>query len=262
MKSIYSIPLMSAEEVPDFLDQFKGKASMVVNTTVGCGNANQMEVLQMLQDKYGGEDFQIIAIPTNDYCGPGITYGKWSEGITCGADSANYGKDVYGTTFKFSEMIASNPNKMVNDLSEHKGNLDVNGLGQPKQPPHELYHEIKSQMSKLQEKEMELGILVKGKYKQDYYSWWLNLDTAGEEQSGNFEKYLVDKDGYVARWFQCTVLNYDVEKTVKDAAEANGQIVNLGPGRSLKIFQEEYETVCKEIEELIAGKKSLINPNS
>jgi len=262
MKSLYSIPLMSAEEVPDFLAQFKGKASMIVNTTVGCGNANQMEVLQMLQDKYGGEDFQIIAIPTNDYCGPGITYGKWSQGITCGADSANYGKDVYGTTFQFSEMIASNPNKMVNDLSEHKGNLDVNGLGQAKQPPHELYEEIRDQMGRIQKKEIDLGILKQGEYKQDYYSWWLNLDTGGQEQAGNFEKYLIDRDGYVARWFQCTVLNYDTEKTVKDLAAKEGLRVNLGPGRSMKIFHEEYDAVCKEIEELIAGKKSIINPNA
>ncbi len=100
LKSIYDIELKSAIGEPGFLQQFKGKAAIVVNTTVGCGNANQMEVLQWLQEKYGGDQFQIIAIPTNDYCGPGVTYGKWSEGITCGLDSQNYGQDVYGTTFK------------------------------------------------------------------------------------------------------------------------------------------------------------------
>ena len=70
MKSIYDIPLNSAEEAPNFLDQFKGKVTLIVNTTVGCGNANQMEILQRLQETYGGDDFQVVAIPTNDYCGP------------------------------------------------------------------------------------------------------------------------------------------------------------------------------------------------
>jgi glutathione peroxidase-family protein len=258
MKPIYDIPLLSADEEPNFLDQFKGKAALLVNTTVGCGNANQMEVLQWLQDKYGGDEFQVIAIPTNDYCGPGITHGKWSQGITCGADSANYGKDVYGTTFQFSEMVASNPNSSVNEISPHKGDTTVNGLGQPRQEPHELYKQIADQMNNMAEKEKELGIVNK----KEYYSFWLNRPTGGAQQGGNFEKYLIDKDGYVAKHFECTVLNYDSEKGVKEAAAKEGRIIDVGHGRSMKVFEEEYAVVCNLIEELIAGKKSLINPNS
>jgi glutathione peroxidase-family protein len=256
MKSIYSIPLNSAEDTPDFLDQFKGKVTLLVNTTVGCGNANQMEILQRLQDKYGGDDFQVVAIPTNDYCGPGITHGKWSQGITCGADSANYGKDVYGTTFKFSEMVASNPNQGVNELNPHNGDSTVNGLGQPRKPIHELYLEVKDQMNDLGNKHTEL------KTENNYYSYWLNMhQSSGGEQGGNFEKYLIDKDGYISKWYQCTVLNYDSEKGVKEAAEKEGRVISVGPGRSMKVFEEEYDVICKEIEALIAGKKSLINPN-
>jgi glutathione peroxidase-family protein len=257
MKPIYTIPLNSAEDAPNFLDQFKGKVGLLVNTTVGCGNANQMEVLQWLQDKYGGDDFQVIAIPTNDYCGPGITHGKWSQGITCGLDSQNYGKDVYGTTFQFSEMVASNPNLRVNELNPHNGDATVNGLGQPRKAPHELYKEVDDQMNAFANKEKDLGIINK----KEYYSYWLNMDTGGQQQGGNFEKYLIDRDGYISKWYQCTVLNYDTEKGVKEAAAAEGVGVDVGPGRSMKIFEEEYSVVCKEIEELIAGKKSLINPN-
>ena len=258
MKPIYDIPLLSADEAPNFLDQFKGKVGLLVNTTVGCGNANQMEVLQWLQDKYGGDDFQVIAIPTNDYCGPGITHGKWSQGITCGLDSQEYGRDVYGTTFQFSEMVASNPNISVNELSPHNGDAEVNGLGQPRKAPHELYQEVSEQMISMASKEKELGIVNK----KEYYSHWLNMDTAGAEQGGNFEKYIIDKDGYIAKWFQCTVLNYDSEKGVKEAAEREGRVIGVGAGRSQKIFEEEYAVVCALIEELIAGKKSLINPNA
>ena len=257
MKSIYEIPLNSAEGSPNFLDQFKGKVTMIVNTTVGCGNANQMEVLQMLQDKYGGDDFQIVAIPTNDYCGPGITHGRWSQGITCGLDSQEYGKDVYGTTFQYSEMVASNPNILVNQLSHYNGDNTVNGLGQPRKPMHELYENIKEHQINLANKNKELG----NTNKKEYYSFWLNrgFDEVGE-QGGNFEKYLVDRDGYVDKHYQCTVLNYDSEKGVKEAAAAAGVIIDVGPGRSMKIFEEEYAVICQHIEDLIDGKKALINP--
>jgi len=258
MKSIYDIPLNSADEAPNFLDQFKGKVGLLVNTTVGCGNANQMEVLQWLQDKYGGDDFQVIAIPTNDYCGPGITHGKWSQGITCGLDSQEYGKDVYGTTFQYSEMVASNPNISVNELNPHNGDATVNGLGQPRKTPHELYQQVAEQAVAIGNKEKELGI----ENKKEYYSYWLNLPTGGSEQGGNFEKYLIDRDGYITKHFQCTVLNYDSEKGVKEAAAAAGKVIDVGPGRSQKIFEEEYAVVCALIEDLIAGKKSIINPNA
>jgi len=259
MKSIYDINLNSAEGEANFLDQFKGKVTIVVNTTVGCGNANQMEIMQRLQDKYGGEDFQIVAIPTNDYCGPGITHGKWSQGITCGLDSQEYGRDVYGVTFNFSEMVSSNPNTSVNELSPHNGNSEVNGLGQPRKPPHELYEQIKEQMNNLKEKNKQLGIINK----KEYYSYWLNRGfDEGAEQGGNFEKYLVDRDGYVDKWYQCTTLNYDSERGVKEAAEREGRPIDVGPGRSQKIFEEEWDVICSHIEALIAGKKSVINPAS
>jgi len=252
MKSIYDIPLNSSDNTPNFLDQFKGKVTLLANTTVGCGNANQMEVLQWLQDKYGGDDFQIIAIPTNDYCGPGVTKGKWSQGITCGADSENYGKDVYGTTFKFSEMVSSNPNI---DSSNLPGK---NGLGQERKETHELYKEISDQATSYYTKQKELGI----EDRSGYASSWLNQPIAnGAQQGGNFEKYLIDRDGYLSDWFQCTVLNYDIEKTLKEDLIKQGIPAGMGEGRTPEIFNEEYTLVCQEIEKLIAGKKSILNPN-
>lgn len=252
MKSIYDIQLSSAEGEPNFLDQFKGKVTIVVNTTVGCGNANQMEVLQMLQDKYGGDDFQIVAIPTNDYCGPGITHGKWSQGITCGLDSQKYGQDVYNTTFKFSEMVSSNPNERAQSAP------GKNGLGQDINTMHELYSQIKEQTMNLSAKYQDLGIVNK----KEYYSYWLNRGfDGGAEQAGNFEKYLIDRDGYVDKHYDCTVLNYDSEKTVKEMAEKEGRNIDVGEGRSKKVFEEEYSVICQHIEQLIAGAKSVINPN-
>jgi hypothetical protein len=169
LKSIYDISLDSADGQTNFLEQFRGKVTLVVNTTVGCGNANQMEVLQWLQDKYGGEHFQIVAIPTNDYCGPGITHGKWSEGITCGADSANYGKDVYGTTFQFSQMVSSIPGSGVSQqLGVEPGH---NGLGQPFGEPHELYLEIRKHQIAAKEKVNNTGMDHREMFRDKYFSW-------------------------------------------------------------------------------------------
>lgn len=254
MKSIYDIQLNSAEGTPNHLEQYKGKVTLVVNTTVGCGNANQLEVLQWLQEKYGNEDFEIIAIPTNDYCGPGVTKGKWSEGITCGLDSKNYGEDVYGTTFKYSEMITSNPHEKFYEMYPH---FHADRI---KQPPHELYAEISSQMKSLYEmKESLEDSNTEGKF----MSQWLNLGFYnGVYMGGNYEKYLIDKDGYVIKHFENTVLNYDIEKTYKESLIAEGaQNPSQGFGRTTEIFNEEYAFVCSEIEKAIAGARSALNPS-
>lgn len=248
MKSIYDIPLDSAEGTPNFLEQFKGKVSLLVNTTVGCGNANQLEVLQWLQEKYAGADFQIIAIPTNDYCGPGITKGKWSQGITCGMDSKLYGEDVYGVTFQYSQMVSSNPNPTVGD--------GKNGLGQPHGEPHELYKEIQKQMNSLCK-------IFGPKPDKEYLSPWLNKTGfyQGAFMGGNFEKYLIDKDGYVSKHFTCTTLNYDIEKTLKQ--NIDGVIVGgAGKDRTPEIFEEEYSIISNFIEDMIHGELSAINPKS
>jgi glutathione peroxidase len=258
MKSLYTIPLNSAEGTEDHLAQYKGKVTLVVNTTVGCGNANQMEVLQWLQEKYNNDDFEIIAVPTNDYCGPGVTKGKWSQGITCGLDSKAYGEEVYGTTFKFSEMVTSNPNKNMNEQLGNGLPEGVNGLGQKIQPPHELYKEIADQMLSLR----KIKHTIKDETPEGgYLSTWLNSGFYnGSSMGGNYEKYLVDRDGYVVKHFQCTTLNYDIEKTLKQALIEAGTPAGMGEGRSMEVFNEEYALICNEIEKLISGAKSPINP--
>lgn len=257
MKSIYEIPLDSADGTPNHLDQYKGKVTLVVNTTVGCGNANQMEVLQWLQEKYQDQGFEIIAVPTNDYCGPGVTKGRWSQGITCGADSEAYGKEVYNTTFKFSEMVSSVPNPDLNHMLGNELPSGVNGLGQETLPPHELYAEIQNQMLSMHSVRHMIDDEVP---EGGFLSPWLNAGFYnGAQMGGNFEKYLIDKDGYVIKHFACTTLNYDIEKTLKDAMAEAGQHVTMGEGRSEEIFNEEYAYVCSQIEKALAGARSPLN---
>ena len=75
-------------------------------------------------------------------------------------------------------------------------------------------------------------------------------------------KYLIDVDGYVAKHYQCSVLNHDHEQTIKDVYAAEGRPEPTpAVGRSRKIFEEEFEVVCSHIEKMLAGEKSIINPN-
>lgn len=258
MKSIYEIPLDSAEGTPNHLEQYKGKVTLVVNTTVGCGNANQMEVLQWLQEKYQDQGFEIVAIPTNDYCGPAITSGKWADGITCGLDSKAYGEDVYKTTFKYSEMVSSLPHETFYELFP-KVPSQATGLVEETKPPHDLYKEISSQMKALQETR---DSLESSETEGRFLSPWLNEGFyGGVDMGGNYEKYLIDKDGYVMKHFENTVLNYDVEKTLKETMIAKGATPHIRADRSTEMFDEEYAFICSEIEKALAGSASAINPN-
>jgi len=257
MKSIYDIHLDSAEGTPNFLEQFKGKAIMLINTTVGCGNAGQMESIQWIQEDLAGDDFSVVAIPTNDFCGPSITKGKWSKGITCGMDSKLYGEDVYGVTFPFSEMIVSNPAEIPLEAPWLGQGPGLNGNGQPFGDRHELYLEISEQINALIQKKQELSIVEK----TDYESPYLNVHNGGAMMNANFEKYLIDKDGYVVKHYPATTLNWDVERTLKADLAEKGINAVMGPDRSEYIFNEENSVIRDHIERLMAGERSRINPN-
>lgn len=130
-KSIYDIDLNSWDGSENFLAQYRGKVSLVINVTADCGNAPQYGVIERIYEKYKDQGFEVIAIPTNDFCGNGITYKEWEDGISCAQDARDYGVRTYGVTYNFSELIKS-------DMSEEwrikKDRLD--------QVPHELYQEI------------------------------------------------------------------------------------------------------------------------
>jgi glutathione peroxidase len=257
MKSIYDIELESAEGVPHFLQQFKGKTVLLINTTVGCGNAGQMESIQWIQEDMAGEDFSVVAIPTNDFCGPSITKGKWSKGIEKGLDSKMYGEDVYGVTFPFSEMITSNPAEIPLEAPWLGKGPGLNGNGEPFGDRHELYLEISNQIKALQDDKIAKGLVEK----TDYESRYLNEHNGGLMMNANFEKYLIDKDGYVVKHYPATTLNWDVERTLKEDLIAQGANPTMGPDRSEYIFNEENAVIRDHIERLMSGERSRINPN-
>jgi glutathione peroxidase len=49
------------------LSTYKGKILLIINTASKCGFTSQYEGLQRLYEKYGGDYFQILAFPCNQF---------------------------------------------------------------------------------------------------------------------------------------------------------------------------------------------------
>jgi hypothetical protein len=153
-------------------------------------------------------------------------------------------------------MITSNPADIPLEAPWLGKGPGLNGNGQPFGERHELYLEVSKQIKAIQDKKIELGIVEK----TDYESRYLNEHNGGMMMNANFEKYLIDKDGYVVKHYPATTLNWDVERTLKDDLAAKGIFAAMGPDRSEYIFNEENAVIRDHIEKLITGEKSIINP--
>jgi len=65
--SFYDFTVMDVHGDEYDLAQLQGKKVLVVNTASTCGFTPQYEELENLYKTYGGEDFIILAFPTNDF---------------------------------------------------------------------------------------------------------------------------------------------------------------------------------------------------
>ena len=173
--SVYDIPVKSVDGEDNFLSQFRGKVTLFINTTGDCGNAPQFGIVERLYQKYKDDGFQVVAIPTNDYCGFGVTYGEYEQGINDGKVSETFAKDKYGVTFPFSELIVSRESW---ESEEDQSKV-----------PHDFYK-------------------------------FLNPGGENEAISGNFEKFIVNKQGVrIARLANGVLLNYAHESGYCDPPE-------------------------------------------
>lgn len=202
--NIYDIPLKSLEGEDNFLSKYKGKVSMIVNVTADCGNSPQYKTLEEIYQKYKDKGFEIVAVPTNDFCGPGVTYNEFAEnGISCGLDAKRYATDKYQVTYEFSELVTSDPHPSWREKRSNYGET------------HPLYKEL--------------------------------TKNSNETMGGNFEKFLVDRDGnLIKRFHNYTLLDYyydNVQEGIVDLMENQ----ETSPLTS----KEAYELICSEIEKLL-----------
>jgi glutathione peroxidase len=203
--SIYDIPLSSIEGEEEVLSKYKGKVTMIVNVTADCGNSPQYETLEEIYQKYKDLGFEILAVPTNDFCGPGITYNEFAEdGISCAADAEKYATNKYQVTFPFSEIVTSVPHETWREKRNNRAES------------HELYKTL---------------VEVSG----------------GEPMGGNFEKFLVDRDGKLVKRFH----NYMLLDYYKDNVEAGITEVMHEQEVPPLSKEEAYEYICSEIEKLL-----------
>lgn len=83
-------------EVIDF-SSFKGKKILVVNTASECGLTPQYEQLQELYETYGGEGFEIIGFPANNF-------GKQEPGTN--DEIKTFCEQNYGVSFTMMSKIS------------------------------------------------------------------------------------------------------------------------------------------------------------
>ena len=67
MKTFHDFTTSTLEGEPFDLASLKGKKVMVVNTASECGLTPQYEVLQEVYQEFGGENFEIIGFPANNF---------------------------------------------------------------------------------------------------------------------------------------------------------------------------------------------------
>lgn len=205
-KSVYDVEIKSWDGQENFLSNYKGKVTLFINVTADCGNAPQYAVIEELYNKYKDQGFEVVAVPTNNYCGPNVTYGEWEYGISCANDAKSYAENTYGVTYQFTEMVDSRPTEGIAPMPPH---------GWP-----ESSHELFELFNDLQDGKDIMG--------------------------GNFEKYLVDKEGnLVAKFKNSDLLDFasfhfserDALKGVKDVP---------------RTYDEAYSDICSKIEESLA----------
>jgi glutathione peroxidase len=105
-QDVFSVPVQGVDGEPMFLEQFRGKILVLVNTTGKCGYADQFPLLDAIQKEYQDKNVQIVYVPTNDfYCS--VTYDEYKDGITHGEQSREYAKRIYSIEAPFTELLSS-----------------------------------------------------------------------------------------------------------------------------------------------------------
>ena len=109
--SIYSQKASTLGGEPIELSRFAGKVTLFVNVASYCGYTPQYTGLQALHDKYAGQGFAVIGVPSNDF-----------------------GEQEPGTAAEIAEFCSTNYH-ITSPLLEK---TDVNGANE-----HPLYTELK-----------------------------------------------------------------------------------------------------------------------
>ena len=172
----YSVNDPQGNEVK--MDQFKGKAVMVVNTATGCGFTPQYEDIESMYEDLHDKGLEIVDIPCNQFAGQ-----------TPGTDEEIHEFCTLRYNTKFPQMTKS----------------DVNGENELP-----LYTYLKSQQGfegfGKGAKALAMSAMLK-RFDRDYKN--------NPAIKWNFTKFIVDRDGNVVKRFEPTAKMEDVRTFVE-----------------------------------------------
>lgn len=97
--SLHDVEIDALQGGPAGLDQYRGKAMLIVNVASKCGLTPQYAGLERLQERYAERGFTVLGVPCNQFMGqePGT-----SEEI------AEFCSATYGVTFPMTEKVDVN----------------------------------------------------------------------------------------------------------------------------------------------------------
>ena len=108
-RSFYDHQLRTIDGQNFDLSTLKGKKVMIVNVASKCGLTPQYKELQSLYDEYGGENFEILGFPANNF-------GAQEPGTEQQIQS--FCELNYGVTFKMFEKISVKGKKVIQWLQQ------------------------------------------------------------------------------------------------------------------------------------------------
>lgn len=175
--SVFDIPVKDKDGTPNMLDQYRGKALMFVNTTGHCGNASQWPILNSIMDEYREKNFQIIYVPTNDYCGS-VTVAPYKDGIKDANESFDFANKTYGIEDPFTELLSSRDTPWTFKVDTYllSGNWERN---------------------------TDLHETIQQPPKSELYRFLIDGDGVG----GNFHKIITNTKGVPVAWIENPFLN-------------------------------------------------------
>jgi len=161
--NIYDFPLKSIDGEDGILANLKGKVSILFNVTGECANSPQYTIIQDIYNQYKDLGFEALALPSTDFCQD--AYGEFADSNTSAENMRDHMKKVYGTDFAFSEMVnILDPNQDKEAYKRAREEYDKTDIDYYKSTGeiHPLFKELQK-----------------------------NSDLI----HGNFEKFIVSKDG-------------------------------------------------------------------
>lgn len=101
--NVYDLELKSLDGDQDILKNKKGKVTMLVNVTGECANSAQYNIIQNLYDEYKDQGFEVVAIPSTDFCQD--AYGEFADSNASPFKMREHMRKLYKTDLPFSELV-------------------------------------------------------------------------------------------------------------------------------------------------------------